>query len=183
MPQNMPVLAVHPYPSTPMAPPPSQHHVPPQTTTIAFLAARLPAVKDFFRADENRPREGWRRVERCGVKRREAGYINPIRRRRSLSRILVSRPTSGSSSHSSGPPVSRGVERPTRGNGRAIRARPVTAGPPSYTVLLRVGFTERPLSRADLVSSYLTVSPLLRARRRGAVSFLWHFPPIARGRR
>jgi len=27
--------------------------------------------------------------------------------------------------------------------------------------LLRVGFTERPLSRAELVSSYLTVSPLL----------------------
>src|SRR5262249_19214140 len=34
----------------------------------------------------------------------------------------------------------------------------------SYTVLLRVGFTERPPSRADLTSSYLAVSPLLRAR-------------------
>ena len=49
---------------------------------------------------------------------------NAVRRRRSLSRILSSRPTGGSSSHSSGPPVARGIERPTRGNGRATRARP-----------------------------------------------------------
>ena len=46
------------------------------------------------------------------------------RRRRSVSRILSSRPGSGSSSHSSGPPVARGIERPTRGNGRAARAWP-----------------------------------------------------------
>jgi hypothetical protein len=46
------------------------------------------------------------------------------RRRRSLSRILFSRPESGSSSHSSCPRVAPGLERPTRGNGRAIRARP-----------------------------------------------------------
>jgi|SRR5581483_9160272 len=41
-----------------------------------------------------------------------------------VSRILVSRPGSGSSSHSSGPSIARGLERPTRGNGRAVRARP-----------------------------------------------------------
>src|SRR5690349_20025669 len=41
--------------------------------------------------------------------------------------------------------------------------RPLRAGV-LYTVLLRVGFTERPPSRADLLSSYLTISPLLRAR-------------------
>ena len=46
------------------------------------------------------------------------------RRRRSVSRILSSRPGSESSSHSSGPPVARGIERPTRGNGRAARAWP-----------------------------------------------------------
>jgi len=68
-------------------------------------------------------------------------------------------------------------------NGRAAR-RPTLADRTSlYTVLLRVGFTERPLSRTDLVSSYLTISPLLRTSRSGAVSFLWHFPPIARRRR
>ena len=47
-----------------------------------------------------------------------------VRRRRSVSRILSPRPVSGDSSHSSGPPVARGIERPTRGNGRATRARP-----------------------------------------------------------
>src|SRR5213596_2859824 len=81
---------------------------------------------------------------------------------------------------SPGCPGDRATDPRERTGSPRLASRPE---PPSYTVLLRVGFTERPLSRADLVSSYLTVSPLLRARRRGAVSFLWHFPPIARGRR
>src|SRR5205823_2792685 len=46
------------------------------------------------------------------------------RRRRSVSRILFPRSSGGGSSHSSGPPVARGIERPTRGNGRTTRARP-----------------------------------------------------------
>src|SRR5438094_541017 len=81
---------------------------------------------------------------------------------------------------SPGCPGDRATDPRERTGSPRLASRPE---PPSYAVLLRVGFTERPLSRADLVSSYLTVSPLLRARRRGAVSFLWHFPPIARGRR
>src|SRR5262249_19588426 len=44
---------------------------------------------------------------------------------------LSSRPERGSSNHSSGPPVARGIERPTRGNGRAIRARPKPGLPPT----------------------------------------------------
>ena len=52
--------------------------------------------------------------------------------------------------------------------GRATRARPEGRAP-SYSVLLRVGFTERPSSRTDLASSYLAVSPLLRAEARGGL--------------
>src|SRR6185503_3490777 len=62
----------------------------------------------------------------AGVRVRHA-----VRRRRSLSRILVSRPIDESSSHSSGPPVARGFERPTRGNGRAVRDRPKPVLPPT----------------------------------------------------
>jgi hypothetical protein len=97
------------------------------------------------------------------------------RRRRSVSRILSSRPESGSSSHSSGPPVARGLERPTRGNGRAARARS-SDRTSLYAVLLRVGFTEHPPSRADLVSSYLAVSPLLRTRGPQRSSLCGTFP-------
>ena len=61
-----------------------------------------------------------RRLVRDGPGRRRRA----VRRRRSVSRILSPRPASGGSSHSSGPPVARGIERPTRGNGRATRARP-----------------------------------------------------------
>ncbi len=44
-----------------------------------------------------------------------------------------------------------------------------------YLALLRVGFTELPVSPPGLVSSYLTVSPLPRHAGE-AVCFLWHFP-------
>jgi len=67
-------------------------------------------------------------------------------------------------------------------------------GVPLYLVLLRVGFTELPMSPLELVRSYRTVSPLPRYgvqpcclphgnRQRlavvhtdRAVCFLWHFP-------
>src|SRR4029453_1141920 len=52
------------------------------------------------------------------------------------------------------------------------------AGSPSYTVLLRVGFTERPPSRADLASSYLAVSPLPRARGPGRSVLCGTFPRL-----
>jgi len=62
--------------------------------------------------------------------------------------------------HSSRPAVADGLEQPTRelrtGRPRAL----------SYSVLLRVGFTEHPASPRDLVSSYLTVSPLPRPKAR-----------------
>ena len=45
-----------------------------------------------------------------------------------------------------------------------------------YLVLLRVGFAEPARSPAPLVSSYLTVSPLLASRGGPAVYSLWHFP-------
>jgi len=71
-----------------------------------------------------------REVRRAG-QRRAPRVAHAVRRRRSLSRILVSRPIDESSSHSSGPPVARGFERPTRGNGRAIRDRPKPVLPPT----------------------------------------------------
>ncbi|SDQ73059.1 hypothetical protein SAMN04489718_1965 [Actinopolyspora saharensis] len=60
----------------------------------------------------------------------------------------------------------------------------VSDGPPSNTcadaegallTLLRVGFTEPPLSPGVLVVSYTTLSPL-PGRIGRAVCFLWHFP-------
>jgi len=60
----------------------------------------------------------------------------------------------GDGGHSSRAPVARGLQQPTRG---PWAGRPRT---PSYLALLRVGFTEPPMSPPALVSSYLTVSPL-----------------------
>jgi len=40
---------------------------------------------------------------------------------------------------------------------------------PSYSVLLRMGFAKPPRSLGTLVSSYLTLSPLPRARTRGGL--------------
>src|SRR5213594_2654973 len=90
------------------------------------------------------------------------------RRRRSLSRILVSRPTSESSSHSSGPPVSRGVERPTRGNGRAIRAR-LGSRTSLYSALLRCGvYLASALTNGpgELLPHRFTFAPRREARGR-----------------
>src|SRR6185436_11014641 len=49
------------------------------------------------------------------------------------------------------------------------------AAEPSYLVLLRVGFAEHPGSPRDLVSSYLTVSPLPAPKRRPS-TFCGTFP-------
>ncbi len=46
-----------------------------------------------------------------------------------------------------------------------------------YSALLRMGFTELPTSPPELVSSYLTLSPLpAGVEHQQAVSSLWHFP-------
>ena len=109
------------------------------------------------------------------VKNAARGRASAGRRRRSVSRILFSRPDRGSSNHSSGPPVTRGIERPTRGNGRAIRARP--KGQASLLRGLAPGGVYRsPPSRADLASSYLAVSPLLRTTGPGRTPFCGTFP-------
>ena len=74
-------------------------------------------------------------------------------------------------------------DRATDPRERAGNPRPAEAGPPSYTVLLRMGFAEpRPHERGWRALT-LAVSPLPPASRPGAVFFLWHFPPIARRRR
>ena len=90
----------------------------------------------------------------------------PIRRRRSLSRILSSRPGSGSSSHSSGPPVARGIERPTRGNGRAARVRP--CGRASLLLGLAPGGVYRASALTsgpgELLPHRFTVAPRPKAR-------------------
>ena len=88
------------------------------------------------------------------------------RRRRSVSRILSSRPGSGSSSHSSGPPVARGIERPTRGNGRAARVRP--RGRASLLLGLAPGGVYRVSALTsgpgELLPHRFTVAPRLTAR-------------------
>ena len=75
----------------------------------------------------------WRRRESAPAPLENGAVLggHVVRRRRSLSRILSPRPTGEGSSHSSGPPVARGIERPTRGNGRAIRDRPKPILPPT----------------------------------------------------
>ena len=64
-----------------------------------------------------------------------------------------------------------------REGGRATRTRPEGRAP-SYAVLLRVGFTERPSSRTDLASSYLALSPLLRARGTERSTLCGTFPRL-----
>src|SRR6266849_1134816 len=90
----------------------------------------------------------------------------PIRRRRSLSRILSSRPGSGSSSHSSGPPVARWIERPTRWNGRAARVRP--CGRASLLLGLAPGGVYRASALTsgpgELLPHRFTVAPRPKAR-------------------
>ena len=65
--------------------------------------------------------------------------------------------------HSSGSPVTRTLERPTR---EFRTGSPQTL---PYLVLLRAGFTEPPASPPKLVSSYLTLSPLPRRAGRSAL--------------
>jgi hypothetical protein len=93
--------------------------------------------------------------------------------------------------HSSRTVVADGLKQPTR---ESRAGRPQTL---PYLALLRMGFTKLPASPQELVSSYLTLSPLLHfhslifsdqinllSRRsvqtipdeNEAVSFLWHFP-------
>ncbi len=62
--------------------------------------------------------------------------------------------------HSSRTGVADGLQRPTR---ELWAGRPQTL---PYLALLRVGFTELPVSPPELVSSYLTVSPLPPRRGR-----------------
>ena len=70
----------------------------------------------------------WRPRERGGP---GSGRPNAARRRRSVSRILSPRPTSGGSSHSSGPAVARGIERRTRGTGGPPVPDPKAGLPPT----------------------------------------------------
>src|SRR5206468_6096452 len=70
-------------------------------------------------------------------------------------------------------------DRATDPRERADHPRPAWwAGPPSYSVLLRVGFAEHPFSRTDLASSYLAFSPLLRAFGPGRSLFCGTFPRL-----
>jgi hypothetical protein len=77
--------------------------------------------------------------------------------------------------HSSRADVADGLKQPTR---ELRTGRPRTL---PYSALLRMGFTELPASPPELVSSYLTLSPLpaeaaAKRHRRRAVCSLWHFP-------
>ena len=71
-------------------------------------------------------------------------------------------------------------DRRHRTSGISHRARSSRSTLPPYLVLLPMGFAEPSRSPGLLVSSYLTVSPLPRPKRRvvsaEAVCFLWHFP-------
>src|SRR5438270_11821610 len=93
------------------------------------------------------------------------------RQRRSVSRVLS--PSRGDG-HFSRAPVTRRLERPDPGAGRAVPLLP-------YSALLRVGFTEPARSPASLVRSCLTVSPLPRSHDRGGLFSValvrWFAPP------
>src|SRR3990172_6616370 len=99
---------------------------------------------------------------------------------RVVSRVLSSR-FPGSDDHLSGPSIARRHERPTR-KSRTGRPYPHddVGGTLPYVALLQAGFAKHPASLPDLVSSYLTVSPLPLS---GRSSFLWHCPwgrPLSR---
>jgi len=84
-----------------------------------------------------------------------------------ISRVLFPCAIQGGD-HSSGMSIARHLTQPTRelraGHSQALL----------YLVLLRVGFTKPATSPPQLVSSYLTFSPL--PGKGPAVYFLWHFP-------
>jgi len=80
-------------------------------------------------------------------------------------------PEKSGDDHSSRTTITRGFQQPTR--------EPRTGRPQSlpYLALLQVGFTKLPVSPPELVSSYLTVSPLPDQKIFApAVYSLWHFP-------
>ena len=117
----------------------------------------------------------------CANERRTAA-ARAARRRRSVSRILSPRPGSGGSSHSSGPPVARGIERPTRGE-RAGHPRPARRpGLPPTRSCSGWGLPSvRPHERTwRALTSPFHPCP---GPTPEAVCSLWHFPPVARGRR
>src|SRR3990172_3513580 len=103
---------------------------------------------------------------------------------RVVSRVLSSR-FPGSDDHLSGPSIARRHERPTR-KSRTGRPYPHddVGGTLPYVALLQAGFAKHPASLPDLVSSYLTVSPLpVPMNRDRRSSFLWHCPwgcPLSR---
>jgi hypothetical protein len=95
--------------------------------------------------------------------------------RGSVSRVLFPPPWSGRvTAIPLGPRFPGSSSGLTRGTWeRATPGGTLQAPPPSYSALLRVGFTEHPGSPRGLVSSYLTVSPLLalpRGRAGGLLS-------------
>src|SRR5262249_61491982 len=144
------------------------HLTPPSPTARPEYTPGIVLVKQDFR----RPGDG-----RAGPASARAA-----RRRRSVSRILSPRPGSGGSSHSSGPPVARGIERPTRGK-RA--GHPYPSG---RTGSLLRGLAPGGVYRASALTNgpgdlFPPLSPLAPGAKPGAVSSLWHFPPVPRGRR
>ena len=120
------------------------------------------------RTSRTRPGLPRRPPEEAGdaAARQEIGARQRIRRRRSVSRVLSSRSRGGSSSHSSGPPVAQGIERPTRGNGRAARVRP--RGRASLLLGLAPGGVYRvpalTSGPGELLPHRFTIAPRLAAR-------------------
>ena len=152
-------VAVHPPPLRPEAPPPPPlAHVPPYFPTAPRACSASTSLLSSEIWTKHRP-PGSRAPpeEVC----KPDSVLPPIFAGAAAIR-LVPRLPGGSS------------DRPEGTDGPP--APGLATGPPSYSVLLRVGFTERPPSRADLVSSYLTVSPLLRAVGAGRSPLCGTFP-------
>ncbi len=133
---------------------------------LTVTALRLRKVCRAGFAGRGTPSGPVNRAARSLSVRPETGSRVGLRRRRSVSRILSSRPGSGSSSHSSGPPVARGIERPTRGNGRAARAWP--RGQTSLLLGLAPGGVYRASALTsgpgELLPHRFTVAPRPKAR-------------------
>ena len=101
------------------------------------------------------------------MKKGEFGYQQITRAGRKPSSV----PEKSGDDHSSRTAVTCGLKQPTR---EPRAGRPQTL---PYLALLRVGFTELPMSPPELVSSYLAISPLPQQKNSAvAVYFLWHFP-------
>ena len=112
-------------------------------------------------------------------------------RRGSISRILFPRETPGATTILLVPPLPAGSCDLTRGPVQEGQPSPAMAHETAGKVLLfglaPDGVCPHLGSRRDGASSYLAVSPLPPPTPGGeqteAVCFLWHFPPITRGRR